>query len=414
MLTAISLFTGAGGLDLGFEAAGFRIAASVELDPDARQTIQGNRRHWGLLDQGDIHRLNPLQLLESRQLEPRRIDAVIAGPPCQPFSKSALWSKGSTDRLEDPRAKTFDPLLDIVEAALPRALVIENVKGFGSDNDVRIKIKKRLEEVNRRYGTNYQINMLLLNALDYGVPQRRERTFLVMFRDGNDFPEPPITHMAETAHAQIEGVEAHRTAWDAIGDLADVKEDNADLIPQGRWADLLPSVPEGSNYLHHTSRGRGLPLFGWRTRYWSFLLKIAKNRPSWTLQAEPGPATGPFHWKSRQLSIHEMCRLQTFPDKYAIFGSYRSARRQIGNAVPPALAEAIARQIRNYLDGTRLTGAASLATAKRSDCPEPEPEGVPPPKFCRLVGVYRDHPGKGLGPRAIARREKELAATVRE
>jgi DNA (cytosine-5)-methyltransferase 1 len=413
MLTAISLFTGAGGLDLGFEAAGFRIAASVELDPDARQTIQGNRRRWCLLEEGDIHRLDPLQLLESRQLEPRDIDVVIAGPPCQPFSKSALWSKGNTDRLEDPRAKTFDPLLDIFEAALPKALVIENVRGLASEDDVIIKIKNRLRLLNKRYVTNYRINKLLLNALDYGVPQRRERAFLVMFRDGNNFPEPPVTHVAETAHAEIEGAEGHRTAWDAIGDLADIN-DNADLIPRGRWADLLPSVPEGSNYLHHTSRGRGLPIFGWRTRYWSFLLKIAKNRPSWTLQAEPGPATGPFHWKSRQLSIHEMCRLQTFPDEYAIFGSYRSARRQIGNAVPPALAEAIARQIRNYLEGTRLSGAATLATAKRPDCPEPEPERAPPAEFRRLVGVYRDHPGEGLGPRAIARREKELAATVWE
>ena len=79
-------------------------------------------------------------------------------------------------------------------------------------------------------------------------------------------------------------------------------------------ADLLPAIPEGENYLFHTNRGAGVPLFGWRTRFWNFLFKLAKDRPSWTIQARPGPATGPFHWTNRRLSARELCRLQTFPD----------------------------------------------------------------------------------------------------
>ena len=79
----------------------------------------------------------------------------------------------------------------------------------------------------------------------------------------------------------------------------------------GKWAGLLPTIPEGENYLFHTRLGGGRPLFGYRTRYWSFLLKLAKDEPSWTLQAHPGPATGPFHWANRPLTVQEMLRLQS-------------------------------------------------------------------------------------------------------
>src|SRR2546421_631152 len=81
-------------------------------------------------------------------------------------------------------------------------------------------------------------------------------------------------------------------AYDAFADLPL----EASPSMRGRWAELLPSIPEGSNYQHHTDRGQGLPIFGFRTRYWSFLLKLAQDRPSWTISAQPGPATGPFHW----------------------------------------------------------------------------------------------------------------------
>ncbi len=85
-------------------------------------------------------------------------------------------------------------------------------------------------------------------------------------------------------------------------------DDAADLRLPGKWADLLPSVPAGKNYLYFTERGGGAPLFGWRQRYRHFLLKLLKEQPSWTLTAQPGPATGPFHWKSR--------RLAPVPEKY--------------------------------------------------------------------------------------------------
>lgn len=401
MLRAISLFTGAGGLDLGFEAAGFSIVASVELDRDARQTIAKNRPNWRLLQQGDIHLVDPCDTLQGPRLNRRELDVLIAGPPCQAFSKSAFWSNGTTERLEDPRATVFTPLLEIIETALPRAVLIENVGGIVTKDDVISAVRRRLARINRLEGTKYRLGVFRLNALDFGVPQRRERAFLIAFRDGRMFSPPARTHGEGNAE------EIWRTAWDAIGDLVHIQVPD-ELKLCGKWAELLPSIPEGENYLFHTSKGEGLPLFGWRTRYWSFLLKLAKALPSWTLQAQPGPATGPFHWYNRQLSIREMCRLQTFPDSYQIYGSYRSARRQIGNAVPAALAEAVARQLREYLDeGARFEGPPSLATPKRPACPNPEPPKRLNSRYRVLIGSHADHPGTGRGPRASLREIKE-------
>ena len=186
--------------------------------------------------------------------------------------------------------------------------------------------------------------------------------------------------------------EQQRTAWDAIGDLPSVP--NGDLAPSGRWADLLASIPEGQNYLWHTDRGGGLPLFGWRRRYWSFLLKLAKDQPSWTIQAEPGPATGPFHWDSRLLSTRELCRLQTIPDDVQIAGDRRAVQRQIGNAVPSLLAEEVARAVREQLlDGKAAVGLplCSRQGEERSLNPSRSPSqgiesaGPAPPGFLKPI-----------------------------
>lgn len=119
-------------------------------------------------------------------------------------------------------------------------------------------------------------------------------------------------------------------------------------------------LPEGQNYLWHTPRNEGLPLFVWRTRYWSFLLKLAKTRPSWTIQAQPGPHTGPFHWNNRRLTTQELCRLQTLPDGLRFALSRNETQRLLGNAVPSLLAEVLARKIRRQLLGAPAKGRPNL------------------------------------------------------
>jgi DNA (cytosine-5)-methyltransferase 1 len=155
-----------------------------------------------------------------------------------------------------------------------------------------------IAQINREKRTNYTVAWKILNTADYGVPQIRERVFLVGSRDGRTFRFPEPTH-SNTKPAMDDllaaPLEPYRTAWDALGDLPEPDVEAEGLKMGGYWSDLLPTIPEGENYLWHTDRRGGLALFGWRTRYWSFLLKLSKRLPSWTVQAQPGPAIGPFH-----------------------------------------------------------------------------------------------------------------------
>lgn len=243
----------------------------------------------------------------------------------------------------------------------------------------------------------------MLCAADYGVPQLRYRLFIVAGRDGRAFDFPPQTHFAESESDQtsLVNLTTYRTAWDAIGDV--VPGADEDLAMRGKWAELLPSIPEGENYLWHTERGGGQPLFGWRRRFWSFLLKLAKARPSWTIQAQPGPSTGPFHWESRRLSMRELCRLQTFPDDVEVIGSYRSVHRQVGNAVPSLLAEVLGRAIRTSIFGERPAGSPlRLLPPDRSPAPAPNRTRPVPHRYRRLAGKHAAHPGTGRGYRARA------------
>lgn len=406
---AISLFTGAGGLDVGFEAAGFESAVALEMDGRAVETLRRNRP-WPVIDR-DVHAVTSAEILARASLGEAEADVLIGGPPCQPFSKAGYWANGDTLRLDDPRAGTLAAYLRVLRDALPRAFLLENVPGlaYRQKSEGLLLIERAVQRINRERGTGYQLSVAQLNAADYGVPQLRERVFVVGFRDGGLFRFPAATH-GETAgerQAAIGGTRSpYLTAWDALGDLDD--EGAPELAMRGKWAGLLPSIPEGENYLWHTERGGGLPLFGWRRRFWSFLLKLAKARPSWTIQAQPGPAVGPFHWKNRRLSAREMCRLQTLPDDYAVAGGLQAVQRQLGNAVPSALAEVLARAIRRQAFGDEIAPEATLLPPRRRPIPEPEPTEPVSPRYLRLVGDHEPHPGTGRGYAAERRVDRQV------
>jgi DNA (cytosine-5)-methyltransferase 1 len=407
--SVLSLFTGAGGLDLGLEAAGFQPTLCVEIDEDSRETVARNRSDWWLAEPGDIHKLSPDALLAQAGLKPGQLTLLAGGPPCQPFSKSAYWRTGDAQRLRDPRSRTLNAYLDVVRAARPHVLLLENVKGLaydGKDEALRL-LKEGLRLINDECYTSYVPQVINLDAADYGVPQFRERVFIVASIDGTQLRMPPPTH------GEGPGRQPYMTVWDAIGDL-DVESWEKELNPTGQWAELLPSIPEGKNYLWHTPRNvseGGMPLFGWRTRYWSFLLKLSKNQPSWTIQAAPGPATGPFHWKSRLLSTRELCRLQTFPEGYEIAGGRRSAQRQLGNAVPSAIGEFFGLEIRRQLLGApRVRYKLQLLPERRGGCPSPEPLARVARKYLKLRAAHEDHPGPGLGPAARRRGRVDIQA----
>jgi DNA (cytosine-5)-methyltransferase 1 len=280
---------------------------------------------------------------------------------------------------------------------------VEGLKYAGKDEGLRLLLAE-LQDINKSEGTSYAPYVRVLNAADFGVPQLRERVFVVAHREGRAFTFPKPTHLpADTQKSLLEGrAEPYLTAWDALSDATILH--NEDLAVRGKWAELLPSIPEGSNYLHHTARGKGLPLFGWRRRYWTFLLKLAKNRPSWTIQAQPGPAVGPFHWSNRRLSVRELCRLQTFPDNVHVAGNRGSAQRQIGNAVPSLLAEVMGRAIRAQLLGESLPESPlMLLPQRRLPIPDEEPVAPVPERYRHLAGEHSAHPGTGLGHAATRR-----------
>lgn len=402
-MKVLSLFTGAGGLDLGLEAGGFSIAGCVEVNEDCRRTIRANRA-WKLADPGDLHLHDPVELLRSLKLRRGDVAVLSGGPPCQPFSKAAYWRTGSSRRLADPRAATLNRYLAVVEAALPEVALIENVKGIafrGKDEGLAL-LRAGFKKVNRRCGTSYTAQVIHVNAVNYGVPQRRERVFIIATRNGTQIALPSPTHGDRLRYS---------TAWDAIGDLADLPVSD-ELALSGKWATLLPTIPEGENYLWHTPRGNGEPLFGWRTRYWSFLLKLSKSEPAWTLQAGAGPATGPFHWLDRRLSRAELARLQTFPPDFRVEGSYTSAQRQLGNAVPSALGELLALTLRRQVFGEQPRHALRLIPTLRDDCPPAERPVAVPRKMLELRGNYPDHPGTGRGPGAARRSARMDSKTL--
>lgn len=398
-MKVLSLFTGAGGLDLGLEAAGFKIAGCVEIDPDARNTLKINRPLWPQAEREDVDAYRPMELVQAFGFRPREVAVLSAGPPCQPFSKSGYWANGDSKRMSDPRAKTLRTVLAIAKAALPRVILIENVAGFsytGKDEGIDV-VNRGLADINREFDTRYKLCVLNLRAERYGVPQKRHRLFLIAIREGALLSVPPSTHWPDSL-----GDSPPLTAWDAIGHLdRNHQLEASHLELRGKWADLIPSVPEGRNYLWHTDRGGGVPLFGWRTKYWTFLLKLAKSLPAWTIQAQAGPSTGPFHWRNRLLSIEELCRLQTLPKGYRISGTDLSARRQVGNAVPSAIGELLGLMLAREVFGRDADRPLSLIPKRRNDLPQPERRQRVPRKYIALKGKHPVHPGTGLGPRAI-------------
>lgn len=396
MLSLLSLFSGAGGLDLGLESAGFKVRLCVENEENCHNTLRTNRPSWKIAEPSDIFKITPKQLLEQARIKPGELDLLAGGPPCQPFSKAGYWHSGDSRRLSDPRAKTLHSYMEMVETLLPKVILLENVEGirFEKKDEGLSLLKKKLRAINRRNGTNYEPVVFAINAADFGVPQIRKRIFLVASREGKNFVPPAPTHGSER--------NPHITAWDAIGDLEDTVSAETEL--KGSWTRLLPSIPEGQNYIWHTPRGGGKPIFGFRRRYWSFLLKLAKNKPSWTIQAQPGPSVGPFHWKNRALSVLEVARLQTFPDSYKITGSRRAAQKQLGNAVPPLLAEVIGREIAHQLLGaSRKRTPLKLSIKRSSKMPDADEIKRVPRQFFDFIADHADHPGEGKGPGALSR-----------
>lgn len=358
--SAISLFSGAGGLDLGIEAAGFRTVSAVEWDEDAADTMEKNGptsfSELREVVRGDLYPLaagsgtgvTTRDLLRAGGLRSReRPDLLVGGPPCVAFSKSGFWLDWKRDGV-DPAASLLQAYTRVLAEAKPRFFILENVYALTFDNKAsKPAFTRLLREIE---AAGYRCQWRVLNAADYGVPQARPRLFIVGGRKRDRLPEfPEPTHHGQWERRKTGGGPLpHFTTGEALAGLTTAPE--PEEVVRGAWGDLLPQIPPGDNYLHLTAeRGHLDPVFEWRSRYWSFLLKLDPHRPSPTIQAQPGPNVGPFHWENRRLRVPELRRLFTFPDGFAFVGRRASVQAQVGNSVPPLLAQRVAERVSELL-----------------------------------------------------------------
>ncbi|MDD7939332.1 DNA cytosine methyltransferase [Actinomycetospora lutea] len=339
---AISLFSGAGGLDLGAEQAGFQVAAAVERAPDAAATLEKNFPTLvSPVIRKDILDVPTADILAAAGLTGSSTpELLIGGPPCTPFSKSGFWLDWKRDGL-DPTASLLQSYTRVLREARPRSFILENVYALTYNNKASRPSYERLRREIEQAG--YHCRYMVLNAADYGVPQARPRLFVVGVPKGTDLPDPLRPTHGGVWERRTTGSSdrAHISAGAALEGL--VSDPEPEEVVGGQFAHLLPGIPPGKNYLHYTAeRDYPEPLFRWRSRYWSFLLKLDPAKPSPTIQAQPGPNVGPFHWDNRRLRLAEVKRLFTFPDDFELVGSRRSAQAQLGNSVPPELGRQVA------------------------------------------------------------------------
>lgn len=355
--SAVSLFSGGGGMDLGFEKAGFKPVICTDIEPVACATLQNNGIGNAIINK-PIEEISEEELMD--ELGSTNVDVVIGGPPCPAFSKSRFYRKEKEHGTADASFSTIVDYFRVVDILQPKFFVFENVNTFAAKRQ-----KGALEYVMQcARDLGYEANWRILKASDYGVPQRRQRFIMVgHLRDYSfSFPQPTHSH-SDSSDIFGSSMSKWVTAGEAIADL-DTDAHGPDLpghFAGGRHHDVLHEIPPGDNYLFFTEkRGHPNPLFKWRSRYWSFLLKLSPDEPSWTIQARRSNNMGPFHWRNRILTIPEVKRLQTFPDDYEFSGTIEQQWRQIGNAVPPLLAEQIARQVAKSINRGNENGTEAV------------------------------------------------------
>lgn len=345
LIKTLSLFSGAGGLDIGFHNAGYEILGCVEIEPAYCRTLEANTGRGKLFG-----RETTIHCIDIKNFDPtpyigRGIECVIGGPPCQTFSAAGRRSGGVLGTI-DARGRLFKSYCRILEAIKPQVFVFENVYGLPGANG-----GGPWREICAAFsGLGYSLAAEVIDAADYGVPQHRERLFIVGYRkELGTFTFPQPTHGPDSGDET-----PLKTVADAIADLQDPNEPFHEF--DGLYGHLLPLVPEGLNYSFFTREmGYPKPYFAWRSKFHDLLYKVDRNTPCRTIKAQPGKFTGPFHWKNRHFTVAELKRLQSFPDYYEMIGSFGKVVEQIGNSVPPALAEVIAESVKEQLLRPRRT-----------------------------------------------------------
>lgn len=347
----VSVYAGGGGIDCGFDKAGFDLCLSTDNWQVACDTLEQNGRSRRVVC-ADIRDVDYPKELGAVGIDASEIDALVGGPPCPAYSKSRFYLKEKKRALEDENSFTLYEYFRALEELNPKVFFFENVFGFVyKPHQAAFDLLKELAEE-----LGYSIAYKVVNTANYGVPQTRERFICVGVRKdlAKEFIFPVETHYNPASKKITEEMKMTMIPWvtcgEAIGDLDYPLPEDEEMQAGSKHKDLLRLVPPGDNYLYFTKeRGYPDPIFKWRSRYWSFLLKLSPDRPSWTIQASFSNNMGPFHWRNRFLRINEIKRIQTFDDEYEFCGDFKEQWRQVGNAVPVDMVKLIANEIKRQI-----------------------------------------------------------------
>lgn len=338
--TSLSLFSGIGGFEVGMRSLGLRFLRALEIDAACCETLGVNRLHTEALpiEPTDITVTPPEKFFQGS------VDYIVGGPPCQSFSAAGRRA-GGVPGINDARGSLFWYYCKYVEYFSPKAFVFENVRGILSSSrgeDFQV-ICNSFSEV------GYRLYWRVLNAADFGVPQFRERLFLVGIRDDLKtefrFPRPTHGPDAPGSNSFISVEKALLGVSPPVGEPRPYG---------GKYGHLLPEIPEGENYRFFTEEmGHPNPQFAWRSKFSGFLYKMARNEPCRTIVSQQSRYDGPFHWENRKCTVDELKVLQGFPRDFVIPHGYTAAVKQIGNSVAPPVAMAIGRALRFQIENLK-------------------------------------------------------------
>lgn len=354
---AISLFSGAMGLDLGVEKAGIDIKLCVEMNKNAVNTIRKNT-NIPVLDR-DINNIPTEEILQTAGLNADDVFMVVGGPPCQAFSTA-----GARRGLDDFRGNVIIQYLRVITEIKPKYFILENVRGLLSAKlnkvpedykeyekiiDIKGSVMHFLTQEFKKMG--YTISHALFNSANYGVPQIRERMIIFGSSTGQRIPLPQPTHSEDGTN--------NTKKWVTFGDVAAdlVNANESDYIPlRGKTEQYMKYIGEGQYWtslpkeIAKEAMGSAYDLPGGRT---GFFRRLSYKRPSPTLVTSPTmPATLLCHpTELRPLSIKEYARIQQFPDNWIFDGELSDIYKQIGNAVPVGLGYMAASQIIRFDKG---------------------------------------------------------------
>jgi DNA (cytosine-5)-methyltransferase 1 len=374
----IGICSGAGGLDLGLERAGFTTLAAVDIDKDCVETLRANRGALRKPDAQvlceDLGAIKPKAWLSELGLRRGELDLLAGGPPCQAFTTT-----GRRRALADDRGSVVHQYLRLLRELEPAYFLMENVTGFLSVALRHRPLAKRGKGhralapdetkgsvfrwfLSELVDSGYTVTWGVLDAVDFGVPQFRQRTVLVGTRSAHPVYLPRATHF-----------ESGKPRWLTLMDAVKGLNETGRLVqPLSEFkVSVFRNIPAGGNWRDLTlskrraTMGKAFLAEGGKSGWWR---RLAWEKPTPTILTMPDhSSTGLIHpEETRCLSVRECARCQTFPDEWQFKGSSRSQYRQIGNAVPVALAASLGRHILMHMDGVRETPPAPPVWRKAS------------------------------------------------